>query len=75
LTFGEKLPQCRKQKKASQQHKLPGICGDVIGRYERDVMKDAKKLADVLEVSLDYLVGDTELKILDKKILQTHSGY
>jgi transcriptional regulator with XRE-family HTH domain len=30
----------------------------------------AKKLADALEVSLDYLVGDAELKILDKKTMQ-----
>lgn len=51
-----------------------GISGDIIGKYERDEMKPsietAKKLADALEVSLDYLVGDAELKVLDKKTLQ-----
>lgn len=43
-------------------------------RYERNEIKPsidtAKKLADALEVSLDYLVGDAELKVLDKKTLQ-----
>ncbi|MAO63622.1 MAG: DNA-binding protein [Balneola sp.] len=29
-----------------------------------------KKLADALEVSLDYLVGDRDLKVLDKQTLQ-----
>jgi transcriptional regulator with XRE-family HTH domain len=33
-------------------------------------IETAKKLADALEVSLDYLVGDAELKMLDKKTLQ-----
>lgn len=27
-------------------------------------------MAELLDVSLDYLVGDAELKVLDKKILQ-----
>jgi transcriptional regulator with XRE-family HTH domain len=76
MTFGEKLAYSRKQKKASQQElgKLSGISGDIIGKNERDEMKPsietAKKLADALEVSLDYLVGDADLKMLDKKTLQ-----
>lgn len=76
MTFGEKLSYSRKQKKLSQGDlgKLSGISGDIIGKYERDEMKPsidtAKKLADGLEVSLDYLVGDAELKVLDKKTLQ-----
>ncbi|MBO9594937.1 MAG: helix-turn-helix transcriptional regulator [Niabella sp.] len=67
---------CRKEKKLSQADlgKLSGINGDIIGKYERDEMKPsidtAKKLADALAVSLDYLVGDGDLKILDKKTLQ-----
>ena len=54
--------------------KLSGINGDIIGKYERDEMKPsidtAKKLANALDVTLDYLVGDGELRILDKKTLQ-----
>lgn len=75
-TFGHKVAYCRKEKKMSQAElgKLAAISGDIIGKYERDEMKPsidtAKKLADALEVSLDYLVGDGDLKILDKKTLQ-----
>jgi hypothetical protein len=29
-----------------------------------------KKLADALAVSLDYLVGDGDLKVVDKKTMQ-----
>ncbi|MFA0963839.1 helix-turn-helix domain-containing protein [Roseivirga sp. BDSF3-8] len=46
----------------------------MFARYERDEMKPsietAKKLADALEVSLDYLVGEGDLKVLDKKTFQ-----
>ena len=68
------------QKKASQQElgKLSGISGDIIGKYECDEMKPsietAKKLADALEVSFDYLVGGGELKVLDKKNAAAHPG-
>jgi len=44
-----------------------GTKSPVIGRYERDEMKPsidtATKLASFLEVSLDYLVGKTDLEI------------
>lgn len=33
-------------------------------------IKTAKKLEDALTISLDYLVGDGDLKVLDKKTLQ-----
>lgn len=76
MSFGQKMAFCRKEKKLSQAElgKLSGINGDIIGKYERDEMKPsietAKKLADALTVSLDYLVGDGDLKVLDKKTLQ-----
>lgn len=75
MTFGQKITSVRKQKKISQAElgKLSGVNGDIVGKYERDEMKPsietAKKLADALEVSLDYLVGG-ELKVLDKKTLK-----
>jgi transcriptional regulator with XRE-family HTH domain len=51
-----------------------GINGDIVGKYERNEMKPsietAKKLADALEVSLDYLVGEGELRVLDKRTLK-----
>lgn len=76
MNFGQKISLVRKQKKMSQAElgKISGINGDIVGKYERDEMKPsietAKKLADALEISLDYLVGDGELKILDKKTLK-----
>jgi transcriptional regulator with XRE-family HTH domain len=76
MSFGQKLAYSRKEKKYSQAElgKLSGINGDIIGKYERDEMKPsietAKKLADALDITLDYLVGDGELKVLDKKALQ-----
>jgi len=33
-------------------------------------IETAKKLADALAVSLDYLVGDGDLKVVDKKTIQ-----
>lgn len=76
MNFGQKMTLVRKQKKMSQAElgKISGVNGDIVGKYERDEMKPsietAKKLADALEISLDYLVGDGELKILDKKTLK-----
>lgn len=76
MTFKQKMALVRKQKKMSQAElgKRSGINGDIVGKYEREEMKPsietAKKLADALEVSLDYLVGDGELKVLDKKTLK-----
>lgn len=76
MTFGQKMALVRKQKKMSQADlgKLSGINGDIVGKYEREEMKPsidtAQKLAAALEVSLDYLVGDGELQVLDKKTLK-----
>jgi len=43
----------------------------VIGRYERDEMTPsvemAKKIANALDVSLDYLIGSTSVLVKDKK--------
>jgi len=76
MTFGQKLAFCRKQQKISQGElgKLAGINGDIIGKYERDEMKPgietAKKIADALEVSLDYLAGSGDSKMINKKTLE-----
>ena len=69
MTFGERLLGVRKKKKLSQADvgKLIGIKGDAVGRYERDEVKPtiemAKKLTNGLGVSLDYLVGITDLEL------------
>jgi len=74
ITFGNRLSQVRKEKKISQDAlaKKIGQHGAVIGRYERDEVKPsieiAARIADALDVSLDYLVGSTDL-LLDKGII------
>ena len=48
--------------------------GAIIGRYERDDMKPsieiAVKIANALNISPDYLVGNSNLIFKDKKVLQ-----
>ena len=74
MSFGKNLLDARKRKGLSQEQlaNMLGTKGPAIGRYERDEMKPsietASKMADILEVSLDYLAGKTDLE-LDKKIL------
>ena len=75
MSFGKRLSEVRKSKGLSQEEvaKHLGTKAPVIGRYERGEMKPsietATKLADFLEVSLDYLVGKTDTE-LDTKTLQ-----
>lgn len=74
MSFGKRLLEARKRKGLSQNEvaKVLHTKGPAIGRYERDEMKPsidiATKLANLLDVSLDYLVGKTELEI-DPNIL------
>ena len=73
-TFGKRLGEVRKIKKMSQDElaKKLDVHGAVIGRYERDEVKPsiemAAAIAEALEVSLDYLVGNTDL-LLEKNVL------
>ncbi|HRJ28236.1 MAG TPA: helix-turn-helix transcriptional regulator [Cyclobacteriaceae bacterium] len=75
MTLGHQMAALRKKKGLSQAElgKAVGTSGDIIGRYERDEVKPsievAMKIADTLEVSLDYLVGKTSLE-LDKTTLK-----
>ena len=51
-----------------------GATPTTIGRYERDEVKPsidvASNIADLLEVSLDFLVGKSSLLLKDKSMLQ-----
>ena len=73
MSFGKRLTEVRKNKNLSQEDlaKHLGTKSPVIGRYERDEMKPsidtANKLAEYLEVSLDYLTGNSEV------LLDTHT--
>ena len=75
MTFGEHITTLRKRKSISQSElgKAVGTSGDIIGKYERDEVKPsvevASKISDALEVSLDFLVGKTNVEI-DSKALK-----
>ena len=51
-----------------------GTSGPIVGRYERgDMMpavKIATKIADALEVSLDFLVGKSSMTVKDESMLE-----
>lgn len=74
MSFGSRLLEARKKKGISQEElaRFLNTKGPVIGRYERDEMKPsievAAKMADYLDVSLDYLVGAAD-ELIDKKTL------
>lgn len=75
MKIGYKISSLRKQKGLNRDGlgKIVGTSGAVIGRYERDEITPsveiARKMADALEVSLDYLTGSTNFVIQDKKML------
>jgi transcriptional regulator with XRE-family HTH domain len=75
MTLGEHLMILRKKKGFSQGEigKQIGTSGDIVGRYERNVITPSieviMKMADALEVSIDYLVGKTDFE-LDKTVMQ-----
>ncbi|EMY80999.1 XRE family transcriptional regulator [Psychroflexus gondwanensis ACAM 44] len=70
--FWKKLRECRDTKNLSQSQlaKEVGVHQNVIGRYERGDITPSidvvSKIADALEVSVDYLIGKTNL-LLDKE--------
>lgn len=74
MSLGQKITDLRKKEKISQNElgKRVGTSGDIIGRYERDEVKPsievASKIADELNISLDFLMGKTEFE-LDKTII------
>lgn len=74
MDFGDRIIVIRKQKKLSQSElgKLANVSGDIVGKYERNEMKPsietAKRLANALNVTLDYLVGDSDSTAFDKDI-------
>lgn len=75
MDFGNKILQLRKEKDFSRDvlAKMVGTSGAIIGRYERNEITPsvdvAAKIADALEVSLDFLVGSSSVLVRDKKML------
>ena len=76
MSLGNRIIDLRKQRKWSRDElgKIIGTSGAMIGKYERNEMNPsveiAKKIAEALEVSLDYLVGSTSFVVKDKQMLK-----
>ena len=76
MDFGDRMVQVRKEKRLSREElgKRIDTSGAIIGRYERNEMRPsidvAMKIAEVLEVSLDYLVGNSSITVKDKKTIE-----
>lgn len=69
MSFEKRLAELRKEKKHSQNDLavMAGIHANILGRYERGEAKPsidiALKLAEALEVSLDFLVGKDDIQV------------
>ena len=76
MTISEKIVLLRKQNGFSQTDlaKLIDASREAISKYERGEatpsVEIAKKIAQSLNVSLDYLVGDSEKKTFDKNTIR-----
>jgi transcriptional regulator with XRE-family HTH domain len=76
MTFGQRIGYARKQIKMTQSDlgKAVGTSGDIIGKYERDEIKPsidtAAKIAEALNVTIDYLVKDGEYQNIDNDALK-----
>ncbi len=64
-SFGKRLAECRKAKNLSQKElaDIFNTSHTTIGKYERDKMipsiNAAKKLADILDTTVGYLLNET----------------
>lgn len=74
-SFGKKLRECREAKNFSQAELARQISShhSIVGKYERDEVKPTidvvKKLAEVLDTTVGYLLGETE----DRELLKDPS--
>lgn len=75
MDFGNRLKQIREEKGLKREDVASkiGTSAAIVGRYERGERTPsidiAKNIAEAIEVSLDYLVGDTSVLLKDKKML------
>ena len=75
MELGNKIVQLRKEKNLTREDlgKQIGTSSAIIGRYERaeiiPSVEVAAKIAEALEVTLDYLVGNSSAIIKDKKMM------
>ena len=75
MDLGDTIKQLRKAKEISRDDlaAIVGTSGATIGRYEygeiTPSVEEAAKIAEALDVSLDYLVGNTSGLVKDKKMM------
>lgn len=75
MDLGNKIKEVRAEKglKREDLAKMIGTSAAIIGRYERNErtpsIEVAKKIAQALDVSLDYLTGDSSVLVQDKKMV------
>lgn len=75
IDFGTRLKIVREEKKLRREDVANriGTSAAIVGRYERGERTPsidiAKNIAQALDVSLDYLVGDTSFLLKDKKMI------
>lgn len=76
LNIGSKIAELRKAKKMSQAELATavGASRDIIGKYERNdnlpSIEMALKLANVFDVSVDYLLGEGQHASYDKETIK-----
>jgi len=77
MKLGQKISKIRKEKKLSQSDiaQAVGVSRDAISKYERGdivpTVENTKKMADVLSVSLDYLVSENDVQeVIDNSMIQ-----
>lgn len=80
MSFGKRMAQVRKEKDMSQDALAKALeaTPTTIGRYERDEVRPsidvAAKIAAALEVSVDFLIGNSDSFIKDKALLKRING-
>lgn len=76
MNISSRISELRKQRKLSQAElgEKAGVSREIVGRYERgEVMPSievAKRMADALGVSLDYLAGEGTTATFDRQTLR-----
>jgi transcriptional regulator with XRE-family HTH domain len=75
INFGSRLKSIRTDKNIKREvlASMIGTSSAIIGRYERNERTPsidiAKKIAEALNVSLDFLAGDSSVLVKDKEVL------
>lgn len=76
MNIGDRITQLRKQKGFSQTElaNLSEVSREAVSKYERGEavpsVETAAKIANCLDVTIDYLIGNTHELAVDKKTLK-----